>query len=117
MQIHDLKKQLQEEPEDIKVILEHWNFTNVKIHPNYISFGRGEGGNPKSLCLYYNNDYLGYVDFVNNEKGDLFSLIIKQRHIPFFLLFKKSNRCLEYLLTILQARIGSVFWGHLRFGF
>lgn len=84
MQIFELKKRLADNPDEIIQILEYWEFSNVRKHSSYISCGREKDCNPNRLCIYFNNSFLNYVDFVSGKQGDLFSMIITHRDLSFF---------------------------------
>ena len=47
--LKEIKKELLNQPEKLKEVLEHYNFHNVIIHQSYISFGRSVDSSKKSI--------------------------------------------------------------------
>lgn len=83
--MRELKKQLIENPEYIISILEHFEFTNIKLLRNEIRFSYGENHDATGIRIkLINNDGLFVQDFVRaDNKGDLISYIIKARSAQF----------------------------------
>ena len=82
--LKEIKKELLDNPEKLKDLLEHFNFYNVHIHQSYISFGRAQDTSKKSIVIRLEkNDYLYVTDYARNISKDLFSYISEQRLIDF----------------------------------
>ena len=80
--IQELKKQLQENPDNIRQLLEEFGFEHINIRGNYIRFARNhEGGQNISICL--DDEYINVMDFVHGERTDIISYIIKEKHTDF----------------------------------
>ena len=78
--LKEIKKELLNQPEKLKEVLEHYNFHNVIIHQSYISFGRSADSSKKSIVIRLtNNDYLYVKDYARNIQKDLFTYIGEQR--------------------------------------
>ena len=79
-----IKEDLLNSPETIQRILEHFGYANIKIHDNYMSFGRDEQSSAKSIVIRLkNNQYLYVMDYPRNISKDFFSYIIEQRGVTF----------------------------------
>ena len=82
--LKEIKKELLDNPEKLKELLEYFNFYNVHIHQSYISFGRAQDTSKKSIVVRLEkNDYLYVTDYARNISKDLFSYISEQRLIDF----------------------------------
>lgn len=82
--LEEIKKQLLENPEKIKEVLEAFGYCNVVIRPNYIQFGRDEFSSKKSIVIRLeNNEFLYVIDYARNIQKDIFSYIIEQRKVSF----------------------------------
>lgn len=82
--LKEIKKELLNQPEKLKEVLEHYNFYNVIIHQSYISFGRSVDSSKKSIVIRLtNNDYLYVKDYARNIQKDLFTYIGEQRLADF----------------------------------
>ena len=82
--LKEIKKELLDNPEKLKELLEYFNFYNVHIHQSYISFGRAQDTSKKSIVIRLEkNDYLYVTDYARNISKDLFSYISEQRLIDF----------------------------------
>ena len=82
--LNEIKKELLNNPEKLKDLLEHFNFYNVHIHQSYISFGRAQDASKKSIVIRLErNDYLYVTDYARNINKDLFTYISEQRLIDF----------------------------------
>lgn len=80
----NIKKELMDNPEKLKELLEHFGYCNVRIKGNYIQFGRNEEGSPTSLVIkLINNKYLWITDYPMNIQQDLFAYICDQRKVEF----------------------------------
>ena len=82
--LNEIKKELLDNPEKLKELLEYFNFYNVHIHQSYISFGRAQDTSKKSIVVRLEkNDYLYVTDYARNISKDLFSYISEQRLVDF----------------------------------
>ena len=82
--LEEIKKQLLENPEKIKEVLEHFGYCNIVIRPTYIQFGRDEFSSKKSIVIKLeHNDYLVVKDYARNIQKDIFGYIIDQRKVSF----------------------------------
>lgn len=82
--LKEIKKELLNNPEKLKDLLEHFNFYNVHIHQSYISFGRAQDASKKSIVIRLEkNDYLYVTDYARNMNKDLFTYISEQRLVDF----------------------------------
>ena len=82
--LKEIKKELLNQPEKLKEVLEHYNFHNVIVHQSYISFGRSVDSSKKSIVIRLtNNDYLYVKDYARNIQKDLFTYISEQRLVEF----------------------------------
>ena len=82
--LKEIKKELLDNPEKLKDLLEHFNFYNVHIHQSYISFGRAIDSSKKSIAIRLEkNDYLYVSDYARNINQDLFTYISEQRLVDF----------------------------------
>ena len=82
--LKEIKKELLDNPEKLRELLEYFNFYNVHIHQSYISFGRAQDTSKKSIVVRLEkNDYLYVTDYARNISKDLFSYISEQRLVDF----------------------------------
>ena len=82
--LKEIKKELLDNPEKLKDLLEYFNFYNVHIHQSYISFGRAQDTSKKSIVIRLEkNDYLYVTDYARNINKDLFTYISEQRLVDF----------------------------------
>ena len=82
--LKEIKKELLDNPEKLKELLEYFNFYNIHIHQSYISFGRAQDTSKKSIVIRLEkNDYLYVTDYARNISKDLFSYISEQRLVDF----------------------------------
>lgn len=80
----EIKKELINNPDKLKELLEYFGFYNVIIHQSYISFGRAADSSKKSIVIRLeNNPYLYVKDYARNISKDLFTYIGEQRHVEF----------------------------------
>ena len=64
--------------------IEHYNYCNIKVHSNYISFGRDANSSPKSIVIHLkDNDNLIVHDYPRNETRDIFNYIVSNRSVSF----------------------------------
>lgn len=84
MLLKEIKKELLNNPEKLKELLEHFNFYNINIHQSYISFGRALDSSKKSIVIkLIKNDYLYVIDYARNINQDIFTYISQQRLVDF----------------------------------
>ena len=82
--LKEIKKELLDNPEKLKELLEYFNFYNVHIHQSYISFGRSSESSKKSIVIRLTkNDYLYVIDYARNINQDIFTYISEQRIVDF----------------------------------
>ena len=82
--LKEIKKELLNNPEKLKELLEHFNFYNINIHQSYISFGRALDSSKKSIVIkLIKNDYLYVIDYARNINQDIFTYISQQRLVDF----------------------------------
>lgn len=82
--LEEIKKQLLDNPEKLKEVLEGFGYCNVVIRPNYIQCGRDEVSSKKSIVIkLHDNPYLIVMDYARNIRKDIFSYIIEQRKVSF----------------------------------
>ena len=80
----DIKKELISHPDKLKEVLEHFEYCNVVIRSNYLSFGRDEYSSKKSIVISFkNNTYLYVHDYARNIRQDIFTYIGTQRKVEF----------------------------------
>lgn len=83
MEIEDVKKELQQNPEIISEILSEYGFCHINIKHNCIKFAEHEDGNKTACNLMLDDPNLFIKDFVRGHSGDIFSFIMKERKISF----------------------------------
>lgn len=84
MLLKEIKKELLDNPEKLKELLEYFNFYNIHIHQSYISFGRAQDTSKKSIVIkLIKNDYLYIIDYARNINKDIFTYISEQRLVDF----------------------------------
>lgn len=82
--LKEIKKELLNNPDKLKELLEYFDFHNVIVHKTYISFGRAIDSSKKSIVIKLeNNSYLYVKDYARNVQKDLFTYIGEQRRIEF----------------------------------
>lgn len=92
--IQELKKQLRDNPDNIRQLLEEFGFEHINIRGNYIRFARNhEGGQNISICL--DDEYINVMDFVHGERTDIISYIIKEKHTDFKTVLRAIKRILN----------------------
>lgn len=80
----DIKKELINNPDKLKQVLEHYGYQNIINHGKYISFGRDEYSSKKSIVIRLeDNDFIWVKDYARNISQDLFSYIGNQRKVEF----------------------------------
>ncbi|WP_346304208.1 hypothetical protein [Bacteroides sp.] len=84
--LEDIKKELLNNPEKIKEVLEHFGFRNIVIRNTYMQFGRDN--NPKSSkksisIKLVNNRFLYVHDYPKAVKKDFFSYIMEEKRVDF----------------------------------
>lgn len=64
--------------------IEHYDYCNIKVHSNYISFGRDASSSPKSIVLYtQDNPALIVKDWATNQSKDIFNYVVSNRSVTF----------------------------------
>lgn len=81
--IQELKKQLLENPESIRTLLEEFEFEYITLKRNEIRFARNSEGGQNIRIRLENNDYLNVTDYARSEHCDIVSYIIKEKHTDF----------------------------------
>jgi len=82
--LKEIKKELLDNPEKLKELLEYFDFYNIHIHQSYISFGRAQDTSKKSIVIrLIKNDYLYIIDYARNINKDIFTYISEQRLVDF----------------------------------
>ena len=72
--LEDIKKELLNNPEKLKDVLEHFGYCNIVIRPTYMQFGRDEESSKKSIVIKLeNNNWLYVHDYARNIQTDIFS--------------------------------------------
>lgn len=81
----ELKAHLANNPEMIREVLEHYDFSNVRINRTEIRCSFGSGHDASAIRIRLNdNDGLFVQDFVRSDyKGDLISYIMAARNVSF----------------------------------
>lgn len=80
--IQELKKQLLENPENIRTLLSEFEFEHINIRGRFMRFARNnKGGQNISICL--DDEYLNVTDFVHGERKDIISYIIHEKNTNF----------------------------------
>ena len=54
--LEDIKKELLNNPEKLKEVLEHFGYCNIVIRPTYMQFGRDEESSKKSIVIKLENN-------------------------------------------------------------
>lgn len=110
--LSEIKKHLLNSPEDIKTILEHYDFANVDIQINQIRFGFSEDTNRTSIRIkLVNNENLFVNDFGRNVSCDLFNFIIKSRNLEFKEVIQYIKNLLNITITYEYVEKKSIFGG------
>lgn len=83
MNLIALSEHLSNNPDIIRLILEDLGFDNISQNDSKktLRFARKGGNNPTSMV--FNLDRLSYYCFSNNNKGNLYSLCMKEKNISF----------------------------------
>lgn len=82
--LEDIKKELINNPEKLRNVLEHFGYCNIVIRSKYIQFGRDSESSKKSIVIKLeNNRYLYVQDYPRNINQEMFSYIISQKHVEF----------------------------------
>lgn len=93
--IQELKKQLLEDPESIRTLLEEFEFEHITIKRNEIRFARNNEGGQNIRIRLENNDYLNVTDYARSEHCDIVSYIIKEKHTGFRTVLTAIKRILH----------------------
>lgn len=92
--IQELKKQLQENPDNIRQLLEEFEFEHITIKRNEIRFARNSDGGP-NIRIRLNDEHLNVTDYVNSIHTDIISYIIKEKHTDFRSVLSAIKRILN----------------------
>ena len=92
--IQELKKQLLENPENICILLEEFDFAHITLKRNEIRFARNSDGGP-NIRIRLNDEYLNVTDYVNSIHTDIISYIIKEKHTDFRSVLSAIKRILN----------------------
>ena len=80
MSITELKKQLVKNPDDVKKLLEYYNFYGIHSSKKEIRCARDKESNKTSIRIILNEN-LNAEDFAKAVKGDIFSVICSCRKV------------------------------------
>ena len=81
--IQELKKQLLENPDNIRSLLEEFEFEHITLKRNELRFARNSEGGQNIRIKLENNDYLNVTDYAKSEHTDIISYIIKEKNTDF----------------------------------
>lgn len=93
--IAELKKQLLEDPENIRTLLEEFEFEHITIKRNEVRFARNSEGGQNIRIRLENNNYLNVTDYARSEHCDIVSYIIKEKHTDFRTVLTAIKRILH----------------------
>ena len=93
--IQELKKQLLENPENICILLEEFDFAHITLKRNEIRFARNSDGGQNIRIKLENNNYLNVTDYARSEHCDIVSYIIKEKHTDFRTILTAIKRILH----------------------
>lgn len=93
--IAELKKQLLEDPENIRTLLEEFEFEHITIKRNEVRFARNSEGGQNIRIRLENNNYLNVTDYARSEHCDIVSYIIKEKHTDFRTVLTAIKRTLH----------------------
>ena len=71
--IQELKKQLLENPDNIRSLLEEFEFEHITLKRNELRFARNSEGGQNIRIKLENNDYLNVTDYAKSEHTDIIS--------------------------------------------
>lgn len=94
--IAELKKQLLEDPENIRTLLEEFEFEHITLKRNEIRFARDNDGGQNIRIRLENNDYLAVSDYVRGTSLDIFSYIIQEKNAT----FREVLKCTKEILWL-----------------
>lgn len=109
MDIQDLKQRLKENPEEIRDLLEFYNYCKIKIHPKEIRCARNEEGGQNSIRIKL-TDSLSSYDFVKGVEGDIFSLIMSHKKLSFKDVLNDTKKVLG-IKSITRKKVAPLFGG------
>ena len=110
--LKEIKKELLDNPEQLKELLEHFGFYNIHIHQSYISFGRAIDSSKKSIVIRLNNNqYLYVTDYARNINKDLFAYISEQKSVEFKEIISVTKNILGINDDFFYERSDKVFGG------
>lgn len=95
--LEDIKKELLNNPEKIREVLEYFGFRNVVIRNTYMSFGRDDNpkSSKKSISIKLENNKFFYVhDYPKAIQKDFFSYIMEEKHVEFIDVLNEVKKAL-----------------------
>lgn len=92
--IQELKKQLLNNPESIRALLEEFDFEHINIRNNNIRFARNSNGG-QNINIRLDDEYLNVMDYVRGERADIISYIIKEKNTNFKSVLNSIKRVLN----------------------
>lgn len=106
----ELKRQLRENPEAIRSLLEEFDFEHINIRGNNIRFARNSSGG-QNINIRLDDEYLNVVDYVRGERADIISYIIKEKNTDFKSVLNAIKRILKLSDDWRPANKKSIFGG------
>jgi len=108
--IAELKKQLIENPESIRSLLQEFGFEHINIRGNNMRFARNSSGG-QNINIRLDDEYLGVTDYVHGEKTDIISYIIKEKNTDFKSVLGAIKRILNLSNEWVPKSSRSIFGG------
>ena len=110
--IQELKKQLLENPDNIRSLLEEFEFEHITLKRNELRFARNSEGGQNIRIKLENNDYLNVTDYAKSEHTDIISYIIKEKNTDFKSVLTSIKRILRLSDDWKpQSKIRAIFGG------
>ena len=111
--LNDLKKKLMEDPDLLIQILEHYEFTSIRKHTNYISCARESGASAKSITIWLeNNDNIYVKDWARNFYGDIFVFLKETRGEDFSSVLNVIKSILDIADSSFESSSHSLWGGY-----
>lgn len=112
--IEYVKKELLNNPDKIKELLETYDYCFVKIHSTYITCSRNSKSSPKSIVIRLeNNEGLLVHDYAKNVIKDIFAYISLMRNVSFKDIFNTCKKILgirgSYIATERHKAFGGFY--------
>ena len=71
--LEDIKKELLNNPEKLKEVLEHFGYCNIVIRSTYMQFGRDEESSKKSIVIKLeNNNWKRNIEQIQMQYGECY---------------------------------------------